>query len=111
MTALDQDAMQFRQRLDRRLRRPQTQAGTRRSVQHPGGHCDDDTRRHLDMNDLTRRSVLAVLPAHPAAVQRVPAVKDLDFLPDMGRMTARWPWDAGHGCSSAANWPGSARPS
>ena len=102
MTALGQDAMEFRQRLDGRLRRTQAQAGARRSIQHPAGNCDNDTRCRLDMNDLTRCSALAVLTAHPAPIQRVPAIEDFNFLPEMGRMTARWRWEDRIGSSQAA---------
>ncbi len=45
-------------------------------------------KTHLNMNNLARRSLLAVLTSHTTAVQRVPAVEDLDLLPDMGRMTS-----------------------
>ena len=88
MTALNQKAMKVRQRLDARLWRTQPQARTCSSVEHPAGHRDDDAWRHLDMNNLTRSSALAVLTPQPASMQRVPAVEDFDFLPDMGRMTA-----------------------
>lgn len=39
------------------------------------------------MNDLTCGALLTVLAAKAAAVERVPAVENLNFLPDMGRMT------------------------
>jgi hypothetical protein len=104
MTALDQKAMEVCQRLDGGPRWPQTQVRTRGSVQHPAGHDDDDTRRHLDMNDLTGSSALAVLAPYSAAIQRVPAVKNLDLLPDMGRMTAQWRPVERTGCSPE-RWP------
>ena len=40
------------------------------------------------MNNFTDRAPLDVLSSDPAPIQRVPAVMDLNFLPDMGRMTA-----------------------
>lgn len=88
MTARNQNAMQFRERLDGRSRRTQTYVRTRSRIQHPAGHNDDDARRHLDVNDLTGRSEFAVLAPYLAAIQRMPAVEDVDFLPDMGRVTA-----------------------
>lgn len=39
------------------------------------------------MNDFTTRPLLAVLSSKATAIQWVPAIKDLNFLPDMGRMT------------------------
>jgi len=89
MTARKQDAMQLRKRLDGRSRRTQTQVRTRSRVQHPAGHDDDDARCHLNVYDLTGGSVLAVLAPYSAAIQRMPAVEDLDFLPDMGRMNGQ----------------------
>jgi hypothetical protein len=40
------------------------------------------------MNNFTDRTPLDILPSNPPLIQRVPAVMDLNFLPDMGRMTA-----------------------
>ena len=39
------------------------------------------------MNDLAVGAQLAVLAPQASPIQRVPAVEDLNFLPDMGRMT------------------------
>ena len=39
------------------------------------------------MNDPTGRALLNVMPSDTEPVQRMPAVMDLNFLPDMGRMT------------------------
>jgi hypothetical protein len=46
-----------------------------------GHFCD------LDVNYLTGRSLLAVLPSKTTTIECMPAVEDLHFLPDMGRMT------------------------
>jgi len=86
-TALDEQAMQLDQSLQTGSRRTQSHARARRRVQHPSGHDDDNAGRHFDVNNLTVRSAFAVLASHAASVQRVPAVEDFDFLPDMGRMT------------------------
>ena len=40
------------------------------------------------MDNLTACAPLDILTSNPASIQRVPAVMDLNFLPDMGRMTA-----------------------
>jgi hypothetical protein len=56
------------------------------SVKHPGRYDGDHAWRELDMNGLATGLLFAVLPSKTAAIQRVPAVEDLNFLPDMGRM-------------------------
>ncbi|MBP8275515.1 MAG: transposase [Propionivibrio sp.] len=61
--------------------------------------------------ETTGCAALAVHAAQASAVQRVPTVEDLNFLPDMGRMNRNWPWDAVPGCSPVANWPANASPS
>jgi hypothetical protein len=86
--ALRQQQMQFGQGGDRRAWSAKVHAGARGCVEHPGGHDDNDARTHLNVNDLARRSLLAVPTSHTTAVQRVPAVEDFDLLPDMGRMTS-----------------------
>lgn len=86
--ALGQQLMQFGQGGDRRAWSTKAHASARGCVEHPCRHHDDGARTHLNMNNLARRSLLAVLTSHTTAVQRVPAVEDLDLLPDMGRMTS-----------------------
>jgi len=71
----------------RHVRFAQVHADAGRGVDHPGRHNDDDAGLHLYMDDLTAHPMLAVLTPHATSVQRVPAVEDFDFLPDMGRMT------------------------
>lgn len=85
--ALRQQLMQFGQGGDRRAWSTKAHAGARGCVEHPCCHHDDGARTHLNVNNLARRSLLAVLTSHTTAVQRVPAVEDFDLLPDMGRMT------------------------
>jgi hypothetical protein len=67
-----------------RCAEPQPCAGGR--IEHPTRHDDDDARCCLDMDDLTVRPPLAVLPPQAAAMQRVPAIMDDYLSPDMGRM-------------------------
>jgi len=40
------------------------------------------------VNDFAAGAPLDILRSKAASIQRVPAVMDLNFLPDMGRMTA-----------------------
>lgn len=66
---------------------PELQARADGGIQHPLGENNKHTRGYLDMNEAAPGTLLAVLWPESASVQRVPAVVDLDFLPDMGRMT------------------------
>ena len=84
---LRQQLMQLGERVNRCARSAQFHAGAGGRVKHPGGHDDDDTRTDLDVDHFTCRPVLTVLPAEPATIERVPAVENLNLLPDMGRMT------------------------
>ncbi len=49
-------------------------------------------RFHLDVNQLARCAPLTVKSADRLPKQRMPAIVDHRSLPDMGRMTPRWPW-------------------
>jgi len=84
-----QQAIEFSQYRDRYPRRAEPQPRTGSRIEHPGRDHSDDPRRHFDMDDLTRRSPLGIVPPQPAAVQRVPAVVNDDLTTDMGRMTPR----------------------
>ena len=84
---LQQHHVQFGQGSNRRVRGAKVHTRAVGRVKHPGGHHDDDARANLNVDNLTRRSLLAVLTSHTTPIQRVPAVEDLDLLPDMGRMT------------------------
>jgi hypothetical protein len=41
------------------------------------------------MNDLAAGAPLDILAPNAAPIESVPAIMDLDLLPDMGRMTGR----------------------
>jgi hypothetical protein len=69
------------------------------SVEHPLRHDQDYARCDLDVHNITCRSLFAVLPSKTATIERMPAVEDFDFLPDMGRMTPRLPLAGTIGCS------------
>lgn len=53
------------------------------------------------MDNATASALLTVLHAQTPTVERVPAIVNLDFLPDMGRMNLRWPWEDEVICSQA----------
>ena len=84
---LGQQQVQIGERLHRRHRPTQFHDRAFGDAQHPGGHHDDHARREFYVNYLTVGASLAVLTPYATPVQWVPAVKDLDFLRDMRRMT------------------------
>src|SRR6476660_6663302 len=81
--------MQFSQGRDRHPRRPQLHPGTSGGIEHPCRDDHDVAGRHLDMNNLAAGAPLDVLSSNPPPIQRMPAVMNLNLLPDMGRMTVR----------------------
>ena len=76
--------MQFSQARDRHPRRPQLHPGTSEGIEHPCRYDQDVAGRHLDMDNFTGCAPLDILSSNPASIQRVPAVMDLNLLPDMG---------------------------
>jgi hypothetical protein len=79
--------MQLGQCIHRCSRSTQFHASAGCGAEQPGRDHDHDARFDLDVNYLAVGALFAVLAPHAPPVQRVPAVEDLDFLPDMGRMT------------------------
>ena len=67
-------------------RRTEFHAGADDRVQHPVGQHRDNAGRRLNENQMAGGARLA--PHHPdaAAMQRVPAVMDVNILPGMGTM-------------------------
>ena len=85
---LDQQLMQLRQCRYGHMRRSQTHSGTDGGIEHPCRYDDDDAGSHLDVNDFAAGPPLDILMSKAASIQRMPAVMDLNFSSDMGRMTA-----------------------
>ncbi len=81
-----QKIVELYQRRQRRARRSDIHADAGGRIEHPGGHHRHDSGRHLDVDEPTRRPVLARLNAESPAVQRMPTVVNDGILPDMGRM-------------------------
>src|SRR5438132_12857974 len=82
-------------------RRTNLHARARGGVQHPGRQDDDHAGRDLDMDHRSGGTLLTVLLSKAPPEERVPAIVDLDFLPDMGRMTARLCFPARTSCLPA----------
>ena len=96
---LREQQVQFVERIQRDPWGTELHARTDRGAKHPGGDHDDDPGLDLYVDDLAVGALLAVLTPDATAIQRMPAVEDFNFLPDMGRMTQRLPSDAATGCS------------
>jgi len=106
---LREQHVQLVKRIQRNPRRTEFHGRADRGAEHPRGNDDDDPRTDFYVNDLAVGAMLAVLPLDATPVERMPAIEDFNFLPDMGRMTRRLPWAGGPGCTLAASWPASAR--
>ncbi|MGZ7551339.1 hypothetical protein ACXVSG_14030 [Pseudomonas aeruginosa] len=99
---LRDEHVQFVKRVQRDPRRTEFHGRADRGTEHPRGNDDDDPGTDFYVNDLTVGTLLAVLPPDATAVERVPAIENFDFLPDMGRMTRRLPLAATTGSLRAA---------
>jgi hypothetical protein len=86
-TVLDQQLMQFSQRRQRDPRRTQFHSAAGGGIEHPCRHHDNDAGRDLDVNDFAASAPLGILAADTAPIKCVPAVMNLNLVPDMGRMT------------------------
>lgn len=79
--------MQLGQRVYRRLRGAQFHVSASCGIEHPGGNHDHDAWSRLKVDYLAVGTLLAVFAPDAASIQRMPAIEDFNFLPDMGRMT------------------------
>ena len=100
-STLDQEPMQIIQRRYRDARCAECHSGAGGGIEHPCRHHDDHAGRHLDVNDLAAGAPLNILAPNPPPIEGVPPVTNFNFLPDMGRMTARLRSGAKPGCSRA----------
>ena len=86
-SSLRQQQVQLDQRIHRCSRSAQFHASAGHGVEHPGSDHDHDAWFNFDVNYLAVGTLLAVLAPYATPIQRMPAIEDFDFLPDMGRMT------------------------
>jgi hypothetical protein len=100
-TALDEEMVQLDQRGQLSARRANHHVGARGTIQHPRRQHDDHARCRHDVNNPAVGALLTVLASNTATIERMPAIMDFNFLPDMGRMNGRWLWGASRGCSAA----------
>ena len=100
-TLPDQQMVKLDQRCLHHARGPERHAGAGGGIQDPCRGHDDDARRRLEVDNGAGYTLLAALIPDTTPIEGVPAIVDLDLLPDMGRMAARSPSGARHGCSAA----------
>jgi hypothetical protein len=87
-TAFDQQMMKVEQRRDRYAwLADRRHADADHRIQHPRGDRRNHAGHRLDVNKPLGKALLAVMPPDTAPKQRVPAVMNLNFPADMGRMT------------------------
>ena len=92
--------MQIPQSRRRYPRLSQFHMNTRGCIRHPSRQLQDNTWSCLDKEEVTCGMLFAVLHRQTSAMQRMPAVVDLNVLPDMGRMNGRRRSGRGTGCTS-----------
>ncbi len=86
-TVLAQKVMQLSQCRHRHTRRAEPHRGAGDGIQDPSRGDDDHPWRRLQMDNSTGITVLDALAPNALPEKGVPAIVDLDLLPDMGRMT------------------------
>jgi hypothetical protein len=70
-----------------KARGPQLHGRAESAIGHPGRHFQHDPWIYFDVQDAAVGALLAAIQSQAAAVIRVPAIADFNFLADMGRMT------------------------
>ena len=80
--------MQFPESVHRNARCAEGHSSTDTGVDHPVWQYRYDTGRHFDMDNPAARTLFAVLHPQSLTVKWVPAILNLNVLPDMGRMDA-----------------------
>ena len=84
--------MKIHKRLKRNVGRTDLHSCTSRRVKHPRRHDNCSTRFSFDDDNVTPGALLGIIAPHRTSVERMPAVVNLYFLPDMGRITPRLHW-------------------
>ncbi|CAN5191055.1 hypothetical protein BH10PSE16_BH10PSE16_39090 [soil metagenome] len=86
-SSLRQQQVQLGQRVHRGLRGAQFHVSASHGIEHPGGNHYHDAWSNLKVDYLAVGTLLAVFAPDATSIQRMPAIEDFNFLPDMGRMT------------------------
>jgi hypothetical protein len=85
-TAIDEEFAEIFESGDIDARIPERQIRADDGVKHPAWHDDHYARQQFDVAHPDAGSHLAIVLADPTTVQSVPAIMNLDFMPDAGRM-------------------------
>ena len=83
-TAIDEEPGEVLERRDIDMRIAERQVGAGRRVKHPAWHDDHHARARFDVAHRVPVPYLAVMLADAPAVQSVPAIMNLDLMPDTG---------------------------
>ena len=100
-TALDQQVMQVNQRRYRHARRADRHSGAGDRIQHPRRDHRNHAGRRLEIDKAASDALLTAMASNTTPIKGVPAIMDLDLLPDMGRMSGRLRLAARITCSPA----------
>lgn len=79
--------MKIIQGRNRDPRRAELHDGALDRIEHPGRQDENVSRANNNMDKATGLAHLARFHAKSPAMERMPAIVDESFLPDMGRMT------------------------
>ena len=109
-TAFNEQVLQVDQPRNRSARCADLHGRADDRVQHPRCYDRDYAGRHLNVDDAPRGALLDAALLDWPPVQRMPTVMNLDFLPDMGRMTGQSPWAARIICSAVPKAAAAALP-
>jgi len=101
---LGQQLMELSQRRYGDARRAECHSGADRRIEHPCRQPDDQAGRHCDVNNHIAAAPLSKLAPKTAPIKCMPAIIDLNLLPDMGRMAGR----SSTACANASALAGSA---
>lgn len=88
-TAIGQQMMELRQCRYADQRLAELHCAAHRRVEHPPRDHRNLPTRSLDVNKLAAYTLVTTHHANRAPLEAVPAVMDLNRLPDMGRMRER----------------------
>jgi hypothetical protein len=86
-----QQSVEITKRLGGDPRRADRHLSANDRIDHPSRHDNRRARFSFHMDNLGSRALLLIEAAHCSPMERMPAVVDRHFLPDTGRITARWP--------------------
>ena len=76
------------QSVDRDTWRAEGHASTGTGVNHPVRQGYNYAECYLEIDNSTVRTLFAALHPQSSTVKRMPAIVNVNFLPDMGRMNA-----------------------